>query len=162
MKTLLTTMLFSLITMAATTVKTGVIREITCNGPSGLGFIRLENVKGKTMTYDFIKVNSYKLCGAKPREFSYLGSYAYDAVFLGEVYKFQLTIQDGFIVDLKKLDKIDYMKFTNKVRNWTQRNNPEVHQWWFKGPTYIDYHTSKEDVLRLVEEYTSKDFLSSL
>ncbi len=147
--------------------KTGVVREITCNGPTGLGMVKVETTTGiglfgKTHHAEWIKVNSYELCGAKPGQYSFFSSLAYDAVFLGEVFSFDLKIKNGFIVSAKKKDKIDYMEFMDDVEEFKVYSSRSTHNWFFQGPTHVDYYAETHEIDEAVQKFTSSEFISSV
>ncbi|MDH4468744.1 MAG: hypothetical protein QE271_11860 [Bacteriovoracaceae bacterium] len=74
-------------------VKTGWIREVACNQPSGLGYLVLESKKKKIYTSEWMRVNSLDLCSSHGgSKMSKLASIGYDGALLGNIYTFEVTL----------------------------------------------------------------------
>ncbi len=163
----LTIMSTGLFAQETAEIKKGVVREITCNGPTGLGMLKLETVTGfglfgKTHHSEWLKVNSKKLCATEPGKYSFLSSLGFDAVFTGETYELEIRMVNGFVVDAERKDKVDYMEFTKNVDEWKVYNVSSSHDWFHQGPTYVDYYSNEQERAEAVEKFTSQEFLDSV
>ncbi len=161
MKTLLTLLVItsSSIYGQEITEKEGVIRQITCNSPSGLGIIKLERKKNrKTLVIDYLLVDSYELCGTKPNAFSVLGSIGYDAVLLGINKLYKVTLDGLFVKKIEEIEEVNYYRFTKKVRKYEKINSREANAWFNSGPTNIPF-VKQEQIDKMVEEYTSEEYV---
>ncbi|MCH2535604.1 MAG: hypothetical protein MK008_14270 [Bdellovibrionales bacterium] len=144
--------------LAEIKVVKGVIRESTCNSPSGLGYFTLEQRVDNNFIMKGIKVNSKKLCGSDPGQFTYLSSIGYDALFLGETKLFEVIIEDGFAVDAEMIEDIDYLKFKKNVKYYDYQNSLKESSLWFhNGPAGIDFYYSEEKINELITKYTRQD-----
>lgn len=149
--------LFSINGLSAITIKQGVIRESTCNLPSGLGYLKLEQKVNNKIIFKGMKVNSKKLCAAAPGDFTFLGNLGFDAVFLGETKLFEVKIENDFIVDAKIIKNIDYLEFHKNIKQYVYEDSlNESFMWFHSGPTYISFYLSNEKINSLIEKYTSQ------
>lgn len=123
----------------------GVIKQVQCNRPSGLGIFELQTRKGKTITMTWYKVDSKELCSdmSDHRLFlfdtSKLAGIGADNTINRDLSLSELVFDDqGMVIDVLKAGSIDVMKFTKKVKTYKTVGAQEAHAWFFHEAHGID------------------------
>ncbi|MGE3610811.1 MAG: hypothetical protein AB7I27_14565 [Bacteriovoracaceae bacterium] len=145
---------FSLNGFAETKFMNGIIRQIECNRPSGLGHIQLEvrSLLNMTMKNYFLRVNSKELCGSEPNAPTLLGEVGYEALFLGKVYLFKVKIENNFVTGIEQVKPIAELDYYKNYLTWENINQQEVMSWFYNGPVYINYN--QDNIDELIAKYT--------
>ncbi len=142
MKTLLliTILLGSLNAFAKTNKSIeGVIRQVSCNRPTGLGIFELQTRKGKTITNTWYKVESKALCSdtSDHRLFlfdtSKLAGIGADNTMNRDLSISKLIFDDqGMVIDIEKVGSVDVLKFSKKVKRYKNVGVHEANAWFFQ------------------------------
>ena len=118
----------------------GIIKQVECNRPTGVGAIQLETKQDRVIEVSWHKVNSPELCSkVVPSQWGLDGATKLTELAAGNILSKEATITkiksvDGFVVEVDAVKKVDYPKYIKSVNRYEAiGDNREVLDWFFQN-----------------------------
>lgn len=123
---------------ANTETVTGIIKEVECNRPTGLGIVNVETKVGRVLVTQWYRVDSQELCsntvttttGVNSTRLSEIAFYNYVS---RDFTISELTLVDGMVKDVKNVGKVDQVRYSQNISGYEHNGQQEAFDWYFSA-----------------------------